>query len=104
VKTYLVKIGLSDNVAIRIHLINNQPRVNMDKRGRKELQKVIDKDPSCYVLITCGQPAEDGEMEVEMTYQGDKGLATFLLHQAKTVLDEEQDLHIPNSRNIRLVK
>ena len=76
----------------------------MDKRGRKDLQKALDKDSSCYVLITCGKPSEDGEMKVEMTYEGDKRLAAFLLQGAKTVLDEEQDLDISFRRNLRLVK
>lgn len=79
----------------------------MDKRCRKELQKVLSGDPSCYVLITCGKPSESGEMKVEMTYQGNKQLAEFLLLEAKTVLDQEQDFEdfdVPPQTNIRLVK
>jgi hypothetical protein len=67
----------------------------MNKRSRKHLQEVLNKNPSCYVLITCGQPSEDGEMQVEMTYQGDAALASYLLHGAQLYIDpedEQQDL------------
>jgi hypothetical protein len=62
----------------------------MDKRSRKHLQEVLDKDPSCYVLITCGQPSEDGQMQVEMTYQGDAMLASYLIQGAQFYIEEEE--------------
>lgn len=76
----------------------------MNKNSRKHLQEVLEKDPSCYVLITCGQPSEDGEMQVEMTYQGDAALAAYLLQGAQFFIDQEeaQDSYSPPS--IRLVK
>ncbi len=67
----------------------------MNKRSRKHLQEALNKNPSCYVLITCGQPSEDGEMQVEMTYQGDAALASYLLQGAQLYIDpesEQQDL------------
>lgn len=63
----------------------------MDKRSRKHLQEALDKNPSCYVLITCGEPSEDGEMQVEMTYQGDATLAAYLLQGAQLFIDQEED-------------
>lgn len=76
----------------------------MNKRSRKHLQEVLDKDPSCYVLITCGQPSEDGRMQVEMTYQGDATLASYLIQGAQLYIDQEEEKeHIPQPA-IRLVK
>lgn len=43
----------------------------------------------CYVLITCGEPSQDGRMEVEMTYSGDPVLAAYLVESASTIMDAE---------------
>ena len=69
----------------------------MNKSSRKHLQEALNKNPSCYVLITCGQPSEDGQMQVEMTYQGEPALAAYLLQGAQLFIDqeEEQDNHSP---------
>ena len=76
---------------------------NMKKRSRKHLQEVLDNDPSCFVLITCGQPSEDGQMQVEMTYQGDATLASYLIQGAQSFIDQEDDENLPQPA-IRLVK
>ena len=76
----------------------------MKKNSRKHLQEVLDKDPSCYVLITCGQPSEDGQMQVEMTYQGDTALAAYLLQGAQFFIDQEEAQHSCSHSSIRLVK
>jgi hypothetical protein len=63
----------------------------MNKKSRNHIQEALDKNPSCYVLITCGQPSEDGEMQVEMTYQGDATLAAYLLQGAQHFIDQEEE-------------
>lgn len=54
------------------------------------LQEVLEQNPSCYVLITCGQPSDDGKMQVEMTYQGDVALASYLLEGAQYYMNREE--------------
>lgn len=76
----------------------------MRKSSRMHLQEVLDKDPSCYVLITCGQPSEDGEMQVEMTYQGDASLAAYLLQGAQYYIDQDEAQETSSFPSIRLVK
>jgi hypothetical protein len=76
----------------------------MNKNSRKHLQEVLDKNPSCYVLITCGQPSEDGQMQVEMTYQGDAALAAYLLQGAQSFIDQEEAQDSYSLPSIRLVK
>jgi hypothetical protein len=44
---------------------------------------------ACYVLITCGEPSEDGRMEVEFTYEGDASLASYLLESAQSYLEDK---------------
>ncbi|MBS0650930.1 MAG: hypothetical protein JSR93_07210, partial [Verrucomicrobia bacterium] len=46
----------------------------------------------CYVLITCGEPAEDGKMQVEMTYEGDRSLAAFLIESAQDIIDHQENM------------
>lgn len=55
----------------------------LDKEAKDVLEKHI-----CYVLITCGEPNEAGEMKVEMTYEGDKALASYLIESAQGLLSE----------------
>lgn len=76
----------------------------MDKRSRKHLKDVLENDPSCYVLITCGKPAADGQMQVEMTYQGDVSLASYLIQGAQMFIDQEEEIDCLTQPPIRLVK
>lgn len=55
------------------------------------LNETLAKNHACYVLITCGEPSEDGNMDVKMSYEGDTALAAFLLQGAQTIMDEEQE-------------
>ena len=76
----------------------------MEKTSREQLQEVLDKNHSCYVLVTCGEPSEDGKMQVEMTYQGDPSLAAYLLEDAQSLIHQEvsqEDFSIPS---IHLIK
>lgn len=61
----------------------------MDKKSRKHLQDVLAKNPPCYVLITCGDPCADGKLQVEMTYEGDTAVASYLLQGAQYYIDQE---------------
>lgn len=59
-------------------------------RGSKKKQ--ASEKPVCYVLITCGAPGANGEMQVEMTYEGDKVLASYLVESAQSLLEAECDV------------
>jgi len=39
-------------------------------------------------MISCEEPAEGGQMQVEMTYEGDRVLAAYLLENAQSILDD----------------
>ncbi len=43
---------------------------------------------ACYILITCAHPNAEGKMNVEMTYEGDAALASYLLENAQNYLEE----------------
>ncbi|MGH2639866.1 MAG: hypothetical protein ACRDF4_11410 [Rhabdochlamydiaceae bacterium] len=52
------------------------------------ITQLLSENNQCYVLITCGEPTQDGQMEVEMTYGGDPVLAAYLVESASTIMDD----------------
>ncbi len=77
----------------------------MTRRSRKPVQEVLDKNHSCYVLITCGEPSEDGQIQVEMIYKGREDMVAYLLQDAQYFIEEEeeQEEFLPNP-SIRLLE
>lgn len=70
----------------------------MRQNTNKEIDKKLSKRPLCYVLVTCQEANADGNMQVEMTYEGDAALASYLLHGAQQAIEEqitEIDLNPP---------
>ena len=63
------------------------------KMGRIAKKKIVNlrEDQTCYVLITCGKPSADGKMAVEMTYEGDPTLASYLLENAQGFIEPEEE-------------
>lgn len=57
---------------------------------KANLKKALAKNHACYVLITCTEPSADGKMEVEMTYEGDACLASYLIESAQGSIDLEE--------------
>lgn len=51
----------------------------------------LSEEQACYILITCNKPNVDGKMHVEMTYEGDPGLASYLLENAQGFFDQEEE-------------
>ena len=56
------------------------------------LKKDLGPKCACYVLITCSEPTSDGKMEVELHYEGDATLASFLVENASQAFDERNGL------------
>ena len=57
------------------------------RRSESDVAHALSQENACYVLITCGQPSEDGKMQVEMIYEGDVSLAAYLIESAQGLLD-----------------
>ena len=53
----------------------------------EDLKKAFSKRGVSYILITCTPPSQTGNMEVEMSYEGDIDLICYLLEHAKNCLD-----------------
>ena len=67
---------------------------------RKVVKKALAKNNVCYVLITCGEPSEDGKMQVEMTYEGDECLAAYLIESAQGIIDHAIYTDPPASKKL----
>jgi hypothetical protein len=72
--------------------------IEMDKRkdwkknlSRQDLRQVLAERNACFVLITCGEPTDDGKMEVEMTYEGDESLAAYLIESAHGLIENHNE-------------
>lgn len=65
----------------------------MNCNDLKRISEKLEKKNICYVLITCTESTEDGDMEVEMTYEGDASLACYLLQGAQHFIEEQEDSH-----------
>lgn len=72
-------------------IINNILRRSPLSKGKvpNDLKKVLAKNHECYILITCGKPSADGNMQVEMSYEGDACLAAYLIETAQGALDDD---------------
>ena len=55
------------------------------------LRKALSEDNECYVLITCSKPSKAGKMQVEMTFEGDEGLASYLIETAKDAFRDQSE-------------
>ncbi len=71
----------------KLSLLNKQDK----PFDRKAIQRALEKEHACYVLITCSNPSEKGEMQVELSYEGDEGLASYLLESAQSTFKKPED-------------
>ncbi|MDR3624321.1 MAG: hypothetical protein P4L16_04180 [Chlamydiales bacterium] len=63
---------------------------NIKEGLQAKLKKLlIKKRNACYILITCTEPSDDGKMQVELTYEGDKGLAAYLIDNAQSFFEQD---------------
>jgi len=56
--------------------------------SREDLRELLTERYACFVLITCGEPTEEGKIEVEMAYEGDDSLAAYLIESAQTFIED----------------
>jgi hypothetical protein len=83
-----------------LHIQRRFMKLNRHKR----LKESLGKDYACYVLITCQESSANGEMEVEMSYEGDAVLAAYLLEGAQNIIDEQHEQKISAKPNLRVIK
>ncbi|MEN9654161.1 MAG: hypothetical protein RL235_273 [Chlamydiota bacterium] len=52
------------------------------------LREALGEQYACCVLITCSRPSKEGNMEVELSFEGEESLAAFLIDNASQVFDD----------------
>jgi len=61
--------------------------------SRKYLKNFFKKKQSsrtvCYILMTCNESSKDGKMNVEMKYEGDQYLASYMIETASTIIKRD---------------
>ena len=67
----------------------HQERGTVHERALANVLDAMGERCACCVLITCVQASQDGNMEVEMSFEGDESLAAFLIENASQVFDEK---------------
>jgi len=60
----------------------------MHLQAHEKLEEYLQKVEG-YVLLTCSKPDNKGDMQVEMSFEGDAELLLYLLDGAKSRLDGE---------------
>lgn len=65
----------------------------MKSKTDRAIKACLAKKHACYVLITCDRPQENGQMQVEMSYEGDPILAAYLVQGAQTIIEEDAGEH-----------
>lgn len=56
------------------------------------VKELLEKTCACRVVITCSEPKKNGQMDVEMNFEGDEVLAAFLVENAGQVFQERFSL------------
>ncbi len=58
--------------------------------SKRDVRAIVKRKKSgrtvCYVLLTCSEPNKDGTMEVEMKYEGEVWLASYLIKTAQGII------------------
>ncbi len=77
----------------------------MDKKNLKHVHDVLAKNSACYVLIRCEDKKKNGEFQVEMSYEGDISVASYLLQGAQYFMDQlEENELVEKTPQLRLVE
>ena len=62
--------------------------LNVHAAAIESAKKILGEACACCILISCTEPKKDGNMDIEMHYEGDEILAAFLLESANQVFEE----------------
>ncbi len=63
----------------------------MKNMAKKRLSSKQQNKMLCCVSITCSSPKNNGEMQVEMSYEGDNTLIAYLLQSAQKFIEEQEE-------------
>ncbi len=62
------------------------------EKPTEEIKKALDERHASYVLITCTDTSENGEMEVQMHFKGEDALLSLMLDNASQIFEERREV------------
>ena len=71
------------------HVQFDQTRLGKVGSAHEKIRKILSNHIG-YVLVTCRPTRKAGKMEVEVSYEGDPDLASYLVDGAQGYLESEQ--------------
>ena len=76
---------------VNIFLDKLKIKENENKAFLKKIKAFLKKNNSCYVLITCSEPTNCGNMDVELAYEGDEDLVSYVMENAQLVFQNKEN-------------
>jgi len=73
----------------KVSIKSQKSKKSSSEYSMKKIKKILSDNNACYVLLTCSDPTNDGKMEAEMSYNGDETLASYLIENAKEILNTD---------------
>ena len=70
---------------VKIFLDKRKIKEGEEKHLFQKIKNYLAENNFCYVLLTCSEPSEEGNMQVEMDFEGDEDLASYLLESSREV-------------------
>jgi hypothetical protein len=67
----------------------------MRRDVEKRIKDTLAKNHACYILITCDEPTEDGQMQINLTYEGPATIASYMLQDAQSYINEQEEAEQP---------
>ena len=71
------------------HVQFDHPRLNKVGSAHEKIRKILSNHVG-FVLVTCRPTRQSGKLEVEVSYEGDPDLASYLVDGAQGYLESEQ--------------
>lgn len=58
----------------------------------QSIKKYLAENNLCYVLLTCSAPSSEGNMQVEVAYEGEDVIASYLIESAQEIILGKQPM------------
>jgi hypothetical protein len=88
-------LGRSCMTKVSLHSTKEQKEFSLES-----IKKFLSENHAAYVLITCSEPSQEGNMDVEMSYEGDESLTAYLLESARHILDNPKSQEKDSSESL----
>ena len=64
---------------------------------KEKVARLLSKENlACFILITCKEPTAEGKLQVDMSYEGDTGLASYLIDNAQEFFSQDSIVNLDN--------